>query len=281
VSKADKIRVIGIHGAPRSGTSWLGQLFNSSEHVAYRYQPLFSYAFKGRLTATSSADQINGFFADLLTTDDEFVLQQGAASLSGYSLTFRKSDITHLVYKEVRYHDIVENLLEHSSRAHVVGIIRNPCAVILSWFNAPKEFDPAWNRFDEWREASKKNLGRPENWYGFQRWKELGSLFERLRSRFPRRFTIVRYEDLVAAPRKTLTALFETCGLPMSPQVLDFTKSSCERDDGLPYGVFRAGKGNDLKWVNELDRRIIEAIRADLRGTALEKYIVAIPTEDA
>ena len=33
-------------GVPRSGTSWFGELFNSSPRVAYRFQPLFSYAFK-------------------------------------------------------------------------------------------------------------------------------------------------------------------------------------------------------------------------------------------
>lgn len=52
------IKPIAIFGVPRSGTSWLGQLFNSSERVAYRYQPLFSYAFKGRLNENSTLDEI-------------------------------------------------------------------------------------------------------------------------------------------------------------------------------------------------------------------------------
>ena len=85
-------RIVAIHGAPRSGTSWLGQLFNSSENVAYRYQPLFSYAFKQRLTSTSTRREIELFFDDLLFTEDDFVLQRGAASLAGYSLEFEKAD---------------------------------------------------------------------------------------------------------------------------------------------------------------------------------------------
>src|SRR5436305_252996 len=101
-------RIVAIHGAPRSGTSWLGQLFNSSENVAYRYQPLFSYAFKQRLTSTSTRREIELFFDDLLFTEDDFVLQRGAASLAGYSLEFEKAEITHLVYKEVRYHCVLE-----------------------------------------------------------------------------------------------------------------------------------------------------------------------------
>jgi hypothetical protein len=40
----DSIAVIS--GAARSGTSWLGQILDSSPDVAYRFQPFFAYAFK-------------------------------------------------------------------------------------------------------------------------------------------------------------------------------------------------------------------------------------------
>src|SRR5690606_40577357 len=63
-------QVIAIHGAPRSGTSWLGQVFNSHPQVQYRYQPLFSYAFKGRVGAHSSRQEFLDLFADLATTED-------------------------------------------------------------------------------------------------------------------------------------------------------------------------------------------------------------------
>ena len=104
-------RIIGVHGAPRSGKSWLGQLFNSSEHVAYRYQPLFSYAFKDRLDTRSSASEISSFFSDLLHTEDDFVLQRGSSSVAGYERTFPKEAITHIVYKAVRYHHLITQVL--------------------------------------------------------------------------------------------------------------------------------------------------------------------------
>jgi len=65
-----------IFGVPRSGTSWLGQIFNSSPNVAYRFQPLFSYAFKSRLNEHSTADDIENFSRDILNTSDEFVTQK-------------------------------------------------------------------------------------------------------------------------------------------------------------------------------------------------------------
>ena len=143
-------RYVSIHGVPRSGTSWLGQLFNSSEHVAYRYQPLFSYAFHGAIDGNSDRGAIDSFIGALIETDDDFVLQRGKASL-GYTLEFPKQEVSHLVYKEVRHHEILANLLAVCPHAMGIGIIRNPCAVINSWSRAPREFDSAWDLRQEWR----------------------------------------------------------------------------------------------------------------------------------
>ena len=38
-----------LAGVARSGTSWLGQIFDSSPEVRYSFQPLFSYEFKNRV----------------------------------------------------------------------------------------------------------------------------------------------------------------------------------------------------------------------------------------
>ena len=73
---SDTIHPVAIFGVPRSGTSWLGQIMNSSPNVAYRYQPLFSYAFKDYLDEQSSAEDIQHFHEELLTTEDEFVTQK-------------------------------------------------------------------------------------------------------------------------------------------------------------------------------------------------------------
>jgi len=35
--------IIGIIGAPRSGTSWTGQIFDSAPDVLYRMQPFYSW----------------------------------------------------------------------------------------------------------------------------------------------------------------------------------------------------------------------------------------------
>lgn len=266
-------RLVAIHGAPRSGTSWLGQLFNSSEHVAYRYQPLFSYTFRGSIDGGSNRTEIERFMAALLETDDDFVLQRGKASLAGYSLDFPKGDISHLVYKEVRHHEILANLLARCPRALGIGIVRNPCAVIHSWSRAPREFNSAWNLRNEWREAGSKNREHPGNWYGFVRWKQLTELFHSLESSSPDRFLIVRYEDLVVNPAEVVGRLFGACQLPLSRQVSEFVERSRATDDGSPYGVFRDASRDSDAWRLELDPGIVQEIKRDLAGTSLERYL--------
>ena len=265
--------IVGVHGAPRSGTSWLGQLFNSSEHVAYRYQPMFSHAFKNRLNFTSTESDISNFFSDLLSTEDDFVLQRGSSSLSGYEIAFPKKDFTHLVYKEVRYHQLIAHLLRLEPTYCAIGLIRNPCAVLHSWTKAPREYDPTWHLVDEWRRAPRKNEGHPENWYGFERWKELALLFHRLKEQYPNRFHIIRYENLVAAPQRTLRMLYDVSGLPWTTQTREFLLRTRTRNDGSPYGVFRESLGGEDPWRGSLDKNIVAAIESELSDGALNEYL--------
>lgn len=267
-------RIIAVHGAPRSGTSWLGQLFNSSEHVAYRYQPMFSHAFKNRLNVSSSASDVSSFFSDLLSTEDDFVLQRGRSSLAGYELTFHKEDITHLAYKEVRYHELIPHILALEPTYAVIGLIRNPCAVIHSWTNAPREYDRAWNLAEEWRDAHQKNGNHPENWYGFKRWKELALLFHSLRERYPDRFHIIRYEDLSAEPECTVRRLYELNGIPWTFQTRDFLQQTRSRSDREAYGVFRNAVTCREDWRGRLDDGIATAIHDELKGGPLSRYLL-------
>ena len=151
------MKKIAIHSAPRSGSTWLGSIFDSNPNVAFRFQPLFSYTHKSQLGNNSTAAEINKFFKDILNTNDDFVLQNKTKSDKAIP-SFPKKEITHIVYKEVRYHHILENLLEKENKIKVIGLIRNPLAVISSWLNANKEFrkDLGWEELKEWRYAKKR-----------------------------------------------------------------------------------------------------------------------------
>jgi hypothetical protein len=266
-------RLTGIHGAPRSGTTWLGELFNSHEHVAYRYQPFFSYAFRGRINECSTAGEMRRSFDDLLLTDDEFVCQTGSARLAKSSPQFAKGAPTHLVYKEVRFHDLIKPIIAALPDAKYIGIVRDPLSVLESWLGAPREFKPEWSIRTEWRWAPLKNAGLAENWFGYERWKQLAGLYLELAARDRERFRIVRYEEIVAAPVPTVESLFRFCGLQMGEQTVRFiADSTTGNDDEDPYGVFRSTHRPPRS--ARLPAEIGDWIRQDLRGTDLEQFLI-------
>src|SRR5437016_5521169 len=119
------MRNVAVFGCPRTGTSWLGQLLNASEHVAYRFQPLFSYEFKDWFGRHGTDERsIAAFHAALADATSDFVLQD---------LKPPKRAPTHLVWKEVRYHQLMPALLEHAGLDRLVYLFRAPVDVINSW----------------------------------------------------------------------------------------------------------------------------------------------------
>ncbi len=59
--------IISIHGTPRSGTTWLGQIIDSSPNVRYKYQPLFSDSFKDRIFVRTPKKDVLKFYDELLS----------------------------------------------------------------------------------------------------------------------------------------------------------------------------------------------------------------------
>ena len=157
---------IAIHSVPRSGSTWLGEIFNSSPVVKYCFQPLFSYKLKDYLDEFSDKASIEIFFRSLLETSDEFICQNLQREM-GALTSFRKSaSITHVVYKEVRYHHILKNLIEKDKELRLILLVRDPIEVMNSWINSPREFDPSWSINDQLNTAPLKNLGQKENFFG-------------------------------------------------------------------------------------------------------------------
>ena len=265
------MKKIAIFGVPRCGSSWLSQIFNSHPHVAMRFQPLFSYEHKSRLSANSSAGEILDFFNQIHKSRDAFVLM--TSDLHKHYPSFSKSSIpTHIAFKETRYLHIIQNILQQCSEIKIIGIVRNPLATLASWMQAPKEFYTEWDIHAEWRKAPSKNQNRPEEFFGFDKWKEVAEHFIQFGSQYPDQFKMLRYEQLNSNPLETATNLFKFCSLQMHPQVLKFIKSSKSVHDASPYSVFRA-KANDQQWRYILPEDIVQEIRREMSGTILQTFL--------
>jgi Sulfotransferase family len=265
------MKKIAIFGVPRSGTSWLSQIFNSHPDVALRFQPLFSFAHKGRLTEQSSREEINQFFDEILQSQDAFALMKADMHKS-YPVFDKADPPTHIVFKEMRYLHIIENMLNRCPDVRIIGIVRNPLACLASWTQAPKEFNPEWDMHSEWRTAPRKNQNRPEEFYGFDKWKEVAGNFLRYQMTFKNQFKLVRYDRLNADPVETSADLFRFCGLSMHPQVREFIKASHSMHDANPYSVFRA-KASDTQWKNVLPADIVDGVQRELKDTPLNTFI--------
>jgi hypothetical protein len=249
------MRHFALFGCPRSGTSWLGQIFNSAPDVAYRYQPLFAHEFKdwfGRhgVSAASIAD----FHQALAGARSPFVLQ---------ALQPAKTVAACMVWKEVRYHQLMAPLLEHRGLDALVYLVRAPVAVINSWYLAPKEFRAGQDIHAEYRDAPSKNTS-PCEFNGLAKWKESLAMAIELRRRFPDRVHLVGYERLRQSPVAQVHALFERLGLAPTPSVLAFLAASTSRRDGDPYSVFRGGRT-----AIELPADIVDAIVNDAQAGEL------------
>lgn len=269
-------QVIALFGVPRSGTSWLGQILNSSPKVLFRFQPLFSYEFKDRLSSVSSSEQIQSFYQDIIDAKSEFVLQ--SKNVSGNSPpNFVKKDPDVLVWKEVRYLNIISNLTKESETKFVF-IVRHPAAVIHSWLNAPKEFDKKWIPTNEWMYAARKNAGKPEEYFGYYKWKEAANIFLDTSEAYPDRTMIVKYEDLVLYAEKVTKKVFDFTGLEYGQQTQQFLRDSTSQTDTDPYGVYRKDQ-DPYSWRTDMDMGIIEELLHDFEASDIAvrlKYPKAI-----
>jgi len=267
------MKLIAIHSMPRSGSTWLGSIIDSHPHICYKHQPLFSFCLKGYLDETSDYEKIQKFKSDLIGTNEQFI-DQIEKKNRGIIPTFKKGIVKAVAYKETRYHYILENLLKNDQKVILVCLIRNPLAHLFSWFNAPKEFrqDLGWNIREEWFFADKKNRGKKEEYYGYQKWKETSILFHSLLEKFPNRCLIVDYSQLLKNPFKQTTHIFNFINLKIHPQTENFIIESKRRNDNDPYGVYRT-KQNDNSWQGELPDCIVDYIYNDLFATELEPYI--------
>jgi len=265
---------IAIHSVPRSGSSWIGQIFNSSPHVNYKFQPLFSYAFKDYLDEYSSKEKIDEFFEKIAESDNEFLLQKDKVEKGIYPKFKKAKNYTHIVYKEVRYHHILENMLTVNDEIIVVGLVRNPYAVVNSFLKAPREFrkDFGWNPLDEWQYANKKNLGRKEEFYGYEKWKEVFFLFRRLKRKYPKRFYLLFYKNLLNNTVLEIESLFKFCKIEMTEQTYEFINKSRMLTQADAYSVYKR-KNNDDNWKRELHSEIIKKITSDLKKIGLYEYI--------
>ncbi|MCI8562885.1 MAG: sulfotransferase domain-containing protein [Lachnospiraceae bacterium] len=258
-------KIVGILGAPRSGTSWTGQIFDSAPDVLYRMQPFYSWTFRDRIHVRSSKEEINRFFQEVYLSDDSYLAQAERKSNGVYPIFKEKempADI--MVFKEVMFHYLMPVLMEHTENLKLVAIVRNPIDMLTSFYNIPREFPPSLDIQEEWYFAQSRNALLPENYFGYHKWKEYINIITILEEKYPERIKIFKYEDLAANPEEMVAKLFQFAEIPFKEQTKQFIYDSQHSTVDDPYAVFR--NGTEKKNKKTLPENIIQEIRSDLKG---------------
>lgn len=265
-------RIIWVNGLPRSGTSWLCQIVDSSEDVEFRMAPLFSFQFRNTMRVLDTAERWKQFFVDVYNSDDDWMAQKERRRVGSFP-TFQKSEMPrpYLAIKDVRHHNFIEHLLALDIDLKVLHIIRDPRAAIHSWLTNPKEFPQEADPMAHWRSGDVRKINENEFW-GFDDWVKLSHKYHELRSKYPHQVSIVQYEQLVEHPISLTQEFFEELGLEFKEQSKDFLMNSTKGNSADPFSVFKNKAVLD-KWRTGLHPEIASEIELELKGTDLEKYL--------
>jgi hypothetical protein len=254
--KYPPLKFVSLHSAPRSGSTWLQSIFESHPSIKTIYQPLFSYAFKNRLSLESSQEDFLSFMSDLYQTNDDFCCMK--SELHGeINQSFDKDIITTLLIKNVRYHHLMPKLVSLDPSVKLIGLVRNPYSTIYSQMSCQKERD------EDWLHGSHKNQGI-EDFYGYEKWKQILDIYLSVKASHPENIIIVKYEDLVTDPERELKLICQYLKLNYHDnmrQIIDQYKS---RQDDYEYSVYKT-EDTINKWKGKLDDDIIKFISNDIK----------------
>ncbi len=264
-------KIILICGMPRSGTSWLGQIFDSSPDVAFRMEPLFSYQFKNTINEQSSKEKITEFFSNVYLTNDDFIHQRENRIKGSYCSFKKKLTPDFLVVKTTRHHNLLEKYLNSIDCIEIISIIRHPCAVINSWINTDREFKSKGCAIEkDWKNGKCRKNGYGEFW-GFDDWLSVTQQHVALSEKFPN-FIVVEYSNLIQDPEDRINKLFKQLSIPYTKQTVDFLKDCHSNHHNDPYSVFK-NKGVENSWKTTLSSEIVEKIVRKTKNFGIEQFI--------
>ena len=267
-----KFKSILLMGMPRSGTSWLSQIFDSHPSVRFKLSPLFSYRFKNIVGKESTQKEWIDFLHKVYNTEDEFMDQAYRRRAGEYPIFENKDENPRfLAIKDTRYHNLARKMLQIIPDVKIIYIVRNPCGAIYSWLTAPKEFPKGADPWKEWRSGACRKTA-PEEFWGFDDWKVVTSIYMKLQEEYSRQIRIIQYEDLVDDVERITKELFKFIGLKIKKQTYKFLIESQSFYHPNEYAVYK-DPGVKHKWKKGLDKKIVEKIYKELKDTKFERFL--------
>ena len=229
------IPIFFIMGRPRSGTTLLSTLFDAHPNVKIPPEfpimlPLYqrfrkvknwdaetihkfvAFIFQHNVFIHRTLENLKidraAFTADLLTLAGHGTIQDFLKKVNfhGFSI-FQKEEIFCVGDKNPVYAIYTKRFLKIFPDAHFICIVRD-----------------YRDNFVSMRKLADLKLEAPVLSLQVYRWRYVAKLFLECKAKYPERFFIVRYEDLVTKQSEVLPDLCRFIDIPFSPSVFDFYK---------------------------------------------------------
>ena len=265
-------RPLFLLGMPRSGTTWLSQIFESSPDFVVRLSPNYSYTLKNQLDLGASRNDWSAQLSAALVTSDPFMTQNWRRE-TGELETFPSRPlwtVGRLAIKDTRFHSLYQRAMELFDEAQLIYLVRHPAGAINSWWRS-KEFPDEAGIASEWRSGACRKKEGPGEYWGFDDWCSLTDRYLHLARQAPSRYRVCQYEILVRNPERVATELFAFAGYDLCPTTREFLLDSQSRHDDRTYSVFKDPSVVD-RWRSELPEAIQETIRIELAETPLARF---------
>ncbi|GMG85605.1 hypothetical protein LNKW23_48280 [Paralimibaculum aggregatum] len=264
-------RPVFLLGMPRSGTTWISQIFEYAPEVLVRLSPNYSYALKNAIDAGSGRADWIAQLAAAVDTDDPFMTQNWRREKGELDWIAKDDRVRLLAIKDTRFLELYLRGLELLPEARILFVVRHPCGHLNSWRKS-SEFPEGDDFRADWRGGGARVREGPGEYWGFEAWKRTARLFLDAEAQMPERVRVFRYEDLVASPIETTRSLFAALGIGLGAEVRDFLARSHARHDPNVFSVFRSPSVVE-SWRDEFPGDIAETILSELAGDDLERFV--------
>ncbi len=258
-----KIPIFFILGRPRSGTTLLTTLFNAHPNIRiapefpimlFLYQRFRKVKHWDEATIRSFVDHVFYFSkfnirrVENLKLDKEFIVSE--------LLRYKENGSIQLFLKSINYYAYS---VFHKEKTLLIGD-KNP-VYSMSVNRFRKIFPDAKficiirdyrDNFISIKKLAEKEVAVEAPSLSLQvgRWRIFTRLFLDLKRRYPEKFYILRYEDLVSEQEKTFRSLCEFLGVAYDPSVFDFHKKREETVNTYGNFIYEKFHENLMKPVN-------------------------------
>jgi hypothetical protein len=279
-----------VTGAPRSGTTFLGEMLNLSGQVLYVWEPFNSnfrkgvkyyYPYWGKSTNLSKTNYLTKLINDTLV----FKNLEGAVKISknddlirylfksvGINRTKLKYFVTKLKYNFINYDNLLikdpiaiflSELLITKFDFRVVVCVRSPGPIIKSRINLGWDFDFSWwlNQNDFFIDHIKgyiheNRLNSDDTIFkSCMHWNLIYEYINKLKNKYPEKLIVIKQEELIVNPVNHVRDLYNELNINYSELndkvIKKFTSASKKKSQNNNVSKIISRNVNNLNdWEN-------------------------------